>query len=124
VWVQPRPQNVAYVNVTWFELTGKEIQTGLVEFAVAHTSDIDWDESSVARLAIPAGTKKAIQALCEAHLGRDSDVNFEYFVDGGMCLRFPQRQSNPGLVGCFSGFGSLQRMLSFMIVTSWLLDPE
>jgi len=56
--------------------------TCLVEFAVAYTSDIDWDESSFGRLAIPADTKKAIQALSEAHLGRDSDVHFEDFVAG------------------------------------------
>ncbi|KAK5086189.1 hypothetical protein LTR70_007434 [Exophiala xenobiotica] len=53
-----------------------------LEFAVAYTSDIDWDESSFGRLAIPADTKKAIQALSEAHLGRDSDVHFEDFVAG------------------------------------------
>ena len=56
--------------------------TCLVEFAVAYTSDIDWDESSFGRLAIPGDTKKAIQALSKAHLGRDSDVHFEDFVAG------------------------------------------
>lgn len=41
-----------------------------------------WDESSFDRLAIPAGNKKAVQALCEAHLGRNSDLVFEDFVAG------------------------------------------
>ncbi|KAK5069381.1 hypothetical protein LTR51_008631 [Lithohypha guttulata] len=53
-----------------------------LQFAVAHISDIDWDERSFDRLAIPPSTKKAIQALCEAHLGQNSDLIFEDFVAG------------------------------------------
>jgi len=43
---------------------------------------MEWDESSFDCLAIPAGNKKAVQALCEAHLGRNSDPAFEDFVAG------------------------------------------
>lgn len=41
-----------------------------------------WDESSFDRLAIPAANKKAVQALCEAQLGRHSDLVFKDFVAG------------------------------------------
>ncbi|KAK5936733.1 hypothetical protein PMZ80_010996 [Knufia obscura] len=53
-----------------------------LQFAVTYIRNIVWDESSFDRLAIPAGNKKAVQALCEAHLGRNSDLVFEDFVAG------------------------------------------
>ena len=45
-------------------------------------SDIDWNPSSFANLALDPKKKDLVLALAEAHLGKTSDHSFDDFVIG------------------------------------------
>jgi hypothetical protein len=45
-------------------------------------SNIVWNPSSFANLAIPSQKKQLVLALAEAHLGETSDQTFDDFVIG------------------------------------------
>ncbi|KAI4131516.1 MAG: hypothetical protein LQ341_006356 [Variospora aurantia] len=51
-----------------------------LEFAVDDISNIVWNPSSFANLAIPSQKKQLILALAQAHLGKTSDHMFDNFV--------------------------------------------
>ena len=53
-----------------------------MEFAVDDISDIVWNPSSFAYLALSPQKKDLVLALAEAHLGRTSDHTFDDFVIG------------------------------------------
>ncbi len=54
----------------------------IAEFAVADIKDINWNPAAFAQLAIPAKQKEVIQALAEAHIGRETEYTFDDFVVG------------------------------------------
>lgn len=53
-----------------------------VEFAIDDISDIVWNPSSFANLAISSQKKQLVLALAKAHLGESSDHTFDDFVSG------------------------------------------
>lgn len=52
------------------------------EFAVADIQDINWNPVAFAQLAIPTKQKEVIQALAEAHTGRETQYRLDDFVVG------------------------------------------
>ncbi len=53
-----------------------------VEFAVDDISNIVWNPSCFANLAIPSQKKNLVLALAKAHLGETSNHTFDDFVVG------------------------------------------
>ena len=54
--------------------------TSEVKFAMDDISNIVWNPSSFANLAIPSRKKQLVLALAKAHLGETSDHTFDDFV--------------------------------------------
>ncbi len=65
-------------------MTGQDnkLTTSEVEFEVDDISDIVWNPSSFANLAIPSQERQLVLALAKAHLGETFDHTFDDFVAG------------------------------------------
>ncbi|KAI4176452.1 MAG: hypothetical protein LQ343_000988 [Gyalolechia ehrenbergii] len=66
----PTVPGFSYGNILW------------AEFAVADIQDINWNPVAFAQLAIPTKQKEVIQALAEAHTGRETQYRLDDFVVG------------------------------------------
>lgn len=70
--------------MSFSSLTGQDgkLTTSEVEFAIDDISNIVWNPSSFANLAIPSQKKQLVLALAKAHLSETSDHTFDDFVVG------------------------------------------